>query len=151
MRQGYLRLSKPTLRTIISAYTREAGLRDLERQLAAICRKIARQVAEGHEKRFLVHTRNLQRYLGVRRYVPDVDRHRDEVGVAVGLAWTEAGGEMLYIEATIMEGKGQLILTGSLGEVMKESAQGQVNLVPGLHYGLRSQGIPARTLKEIHK
>ena len=123
LRESYLRLTRPTLRKIISTYTREAGLRNLERQLATICRKIARQVAEGHDKRFLVHVGNLQRYLGVRRYFPDVEQHRDEVGVAPGLAWTEAGGEMLYVEATVMDGKGQLILTGSLGEVMKESAQ----------------------------
>jgi ATP-dependent Lon protease len=119
----HLRLSDATLDTIIRAYTREAGLRNLERELAAICRKVARRIAEGHDKTFQVHTGNLHRYLGVRKYLPEVEQQHDEVGVATGLAWTEAGGVMIHVEATVMEGTGQLVLTGQLGEVMKESAQ----------------------------
>jgi ATP-dependent Lon protease len=119
----HLRLSETTLVQIITAYTREAGVRNLERELAAICRKIARQVAEGQDKTFHITTGNLHRYLGVRKYVREAEQRHDQVGVATGLAWTEAGGEIMHVEATMMEGKGQLTLTGCLGEVMKESAQ----------------------------
>ncbi len=123
LREDHLQLSNTTLTRLITAYTREAGLRNLERELATICRKIARKVAEGQDQTYQVHSSNLHRYLGVRKYVPDVEQREDEIGVVTGLAWTEAGGEMMYLEATMMEGKGQLTLTGSLGEVMKESAQ----------------------------
>ncbi|MGQ4806704.1 Lon protease [Candidatus Entotheonellaceae bacterium PAL068K] len=119
----HLQLSDATLSHIIAAYTREAGLRNLERELAAICRKIARKVAEGQDKRFQVHPGNLYRYLGVRKYLSEVEHQDDAVGVAKGLAWTEAGGEMMLVEAAVMQGKGQLTLTGHLGEVMKESAR----------------------------
>jgi ATP-dependent Lon protease len=119
----HLRLSDTTLMQVITAYTREAGLRNLERELATICRKIARQVAEGQDKTCHVHIGNLPQYLGVRKYQREAEQQHDAVGVATGLAWTEAGGEIMHIEATLMEGKGQLMLTGSLGEVMKESAQ----------------------------
>ena len=125
----HLRLSDATLDAIIRAYTREAGLRNLERELAAICRKIARRIAEGHDKTFQVHTGNLHRYLGVRKYLPEVEQQHDEVGVATGLAWTEAGGVVIHVEATVMEGSGQLALTGQLGEVMKESAQAALSYI----------------------
>jgi ATP-dependent Lon protease len=121
--ERHLRLANATLTRVITSYTREAGLRNLERELATICRKIARQVAEGQDKTFRVQTGNLQRYLGVRKYLSEVEQQRDEVGVATGLAWTEAGGEIMHVEATMMAGKGQLTLTGHLGDVMKESAQ----------------------------
>jgi ATP-dependent Lon protease len=119
----YIRLSAATITQIITGYTREAGVRNLERTLAAICRKVARVVAEGKEKTFHVHTGNVQRYLGVRPYVPMTEQRQDEVGVATGLAWTEVGGELVHIEATVMPGRGQLVLTGQLGEVMQESAR----------------------------
>jgi ATP-dependent Lon protease len=119
----HLRLSDTTLTQVILAYTHEAGLRNLERALATICRKIARQVAEGQDKTFHVHTGNLHHYLGIRKYHREAEQQHDAVGMATGLAWTEAGGEIVHVEATLMEGKGQLTLTGSLGEVMKESAQ----------------------------
>ena len=119
----HLRLSDAAVTHIITAYTREAGVRNLERELATICRKIARKVAEGQVRTFHVHTSNVHRSLGVRKYLPEVEQQRDEVGVATGLAWTEAGGVVMHAEATIMEGTGQLLLTGHLGEVMKESAQ----------------------------
>jgi ATP-dependent Lon protease len=123
LHERHLRLSDTTLMRIITTYTREAGLRNLERELATICRKIARKVAEGQDRTFRVHAGNLHRYLGVRKYLPEVEQQHDEVGVATGLAWTEAGGELIHVEATVMEGKGQLILTGYLGDIMKESAQ----------------------------
>jgi ATP-dependent Lon protease len=119
----HLRLSEVTIAHIIMAYTREAGVRNLERELATICRKIARKVAEGQEQTFHIHTGNVPRWLGMRKYLPEVEQQRDEIGVATSLAWTEAGGVMMHAEATVMDGTGQLLLTGSLGEVMKESAQ----------------------------
>ncbi len=119
-----LRMSEATLRQIVSGYTREAGVRQLERSLAAICRKMARRVAEGHtDKTFHVHRGNLPRYLGVQKFVPLPNQVQDAVGVALGLAWSESGGEVIHVEATAMPGKGQLVLTGQLGEVMQESAR----------------------------
>ncbi|GIX47281.1 MAG: Lon protease [Candidatus Tectimicrobiota bacterium] len=119
----FLHLSDAALRRIITAYTREAGLRNLERELATLCRKVARRVAEGDTRQFRIHSGNLHRYLGPPRYLPESEPPHDEVGVATGIAWTEAGGEIVRVEATVMEGSGQLTLTGHLGEVMKESAQ----------------------------
>ena len=119
----HVRLSDAVLRQIITAYTREAGVRNLERELATICRKVARKVAEGQEQMFHIHTGNVHRTLGIRKYLPEMEQLRDEIGVATGLAWTETGGVMMHVEATVMEGTGQLLLTGQLGDVMKESAQ----------------------------
>jgi ATP-dependent Lon protease len=119
-----LRLAEATLRQVITGYTREAGVRQLERLLAAICRKVARQVAEGQtDKTFHIHRGNLSRYLGTQKFIPVPEQQHDEVGVALGLAWSESGGELIYVEATAMRGKGQLVLTGQLGEVMQESAR----------------------------
>lgn len=129
LHEHHLDLSDATLSRIISAYTREAGLRNLERELATICRKIARRIAEGQDKTFRVNAGNIHRYLGVRKYLSESEQQHDEVGVATGLAWTETGGEIMHIEATSMEGKGQLILTGYLGDVMKESAQAALSYI----------------------
>ncbi len=118
-----LEISDSALLAIIQFYTREAGLRNLEREIGSICRKVARRIAEGEAGPFKVTTQNLHRYLGAPKHLPDDDLGTDEVGVAIGLAWTEVGGDILHIEATTMKGKGQLTLTGHLGEVMKESAQ----------------------------
>ena len=98
-------------------------MRNLERRLAALCRKTARKVAEGQSGPFRITTNNLHLFLGPPDYLPEPGREEKEIGVATGLAWTEAGGEVLYIEARVMPGKGNLTLTGQLGEVMKESAQ----------------------------
>lgn len=107
----------------ITGYTREAGVRQLERELATICRKIARTIAEGRDDQtFHVHRGNLHRYLGIRPYFPQVEPQQSEVGVALGLAWAESGGELIHVEATTMAGKGKLVLTGQLGDVMQESA-----------------------------
>jgi ATP-dependent Lon protease len=125
----HLRLSETALTRAIMAYTREAGLRNLERELATICRKIARNVAEGVDRTFHVSAGNLPQYLGVRKYHLEVEQQHDAVGVATGLAWTEFGGEVMHVEATLMQGKGQLTLTGSLGEVMKESAQAALSYI----------------------
>jgi ATP-dependent Lon protease len=118
-----VRIGPKVLREIISQYTLEAGLRNLEREIGTICRKVARKVAEGEEGPFTVTSTNLQRYLGVPKYLPELEQEAHEIGVATGLAWTQAGGETLYVEASTMKGKGELILTGQLGEVMQESAR----------------------------
>ncbi len=120
--ENELSLTDKALRKIISQHTREAGLRDLERQIATICRKVARGVAEGKKESTLVSIRNVHEYLGAPKYLPEMEHEDDEVGVSTGLAWTPVGGEILYIEATIVKGKGRLTLTGQLGDVMKESA-----------------------------
>jgi ATP-dependent Lon protease len=118
-----LSISDQAILQIISQYAQEAGLRNLERELAAICRKVARKVAEGKKERTIINMKNLHRFLGPPIYLPDEELKKDEVGVATGLAWTEVGGEILHVEAMTTPGKGSLILTGHLGEVMKESAQ----------------------------
>jgi ATP-dependent Lon protease len=118
-----LQISDKAILQIISGYTQEAGLRNLERELASICRKMARKVAEGENGMMRIHTRNLQHFLGPPTFLPDEEQEQNEVGVATGLAWTETGGEILHVEALTTQGKGSLILTGHLGEVMKESAQ----------------------------
>lgn len=108
---------------IINQYTREAGLRNLEREIANLCRKIARKIAEGEKKIPRISAKNLNKFLGVPRFIPDREQRKDEVGVATGLAWTPYGGDVLHVEATPLEGKGNLMLTGQLGDVMKESGQ----------------------------
>ncbi len=108
---------------IINEYTREAGLRSLEREIASICRKVAKKVAAGRKQTTKITPEKVREYLGAPKYLPEAEQEKDEIGVATGLAWTPVGGEILYIEATIMKGKGRLTLTGHLGEVMKESAQ----------------------------
>jgi ATP-dependent Lon protease len=132
-----LKITDPGLRNIISQYTREAGVRNLEREIANVCRKVARKIAEGKEKIFFVITaQNIHRYLGVPKFLPEEEMEKDEVGVSTGLAWTETGGDLIYVEATPMRGKGQLTLTGQLGDVMKESAQAALSYVRSRSKGL---------------
>ena len=119
----FLDLSDQAMLQIISQYTQEAGLRNLERQLASICRKVARKVAEGAKKQHRITAKSLNYFLGAPIFLPDEEQEKNEVGVATGLAWTESGGEILHVETSTTPGKGSLILTGHLGEVMKESAQ----------------------------
>ncbi len=120
---NFLEITDQAILQIISHYTQESGLRNLERELASICRKVARRVAEGKRDKVKITTKNLHKFLGPPIYLPDEEQDRNEVGVATGLAWTETGGEILYVEASVTPGKGTLILTGHLGDVMKESAQ----------------------------
>jgi ATP-dependent Lon protease len=108
---------------IISQYTKEAGVRNLEREIASICRKVARKLAEDEKGPFQVSSLNLHKYLGPPKFLPEEELEVNEIGVATGLAWTSVGGEILHVEATTMKGKGNLTLTGHLGDVMKESAQ----------------------------
>jgi len=118
-----LTLSEDTLRAIVRRYTIEAGVRGLERQIATVCRKIARARVIGDTQRHTVTVETLERYLGHRLYAQEAIEKQDEVGVATGLAWTAAGGEILVVEALKMPGSGRVVTTGQLGEVMKESVQ----------------------------
>ena len=110
------------VRTIIRGYTREAGLRNLEREIAAVCRKVAMRVATGRRKPVSMNSAKIRNYLGPSRNIPEERLMRDQIGIATGLAWTPFGGEVLFVEAQAMNGKGSLILTGQMGDVMKESA-----------------------------
>ncbi len=122
LKKDQLTIENKALSTVITKYTREAGVRNLEREIATISRKIARLVAEENIKKASLTEKDLKTYLGPEKFRPWLAEKKDEVGVATGLAWTEAGGEVLGVESTSMPGKGTLILTGSLGDVMKESA-----------------------------
>jgi ATP-dependent Lon protease len=118
-----LHISKTALTAIIQQYTQEAGLRQLEREIGSICRKVARRIAEGQTETVRVTPKNLHEFLGAPKILPDEVLKKDQIGVATGLAWTAVGGDVLFIEALRMKGKGGLVLTGQLGEVMRESAQ----------------------------
>jgi len=116
--------------TIIRRFTREAGVRNLEREISSICRKVAKEVIrKGRESRFQITAQNISKYLGVYRFRYGKTEEKDEIGMTTGLAWTEAGGELLSVEATIMPGKGKLLLTGKLGDVMQESAQAALTYI----------------------
>jgi ATP-dependent Lon protease len=118
-----LDVSDEAILAVINQYTMEAGLRNLEREIGSICRKTARSIAEGKKEKTKVTRTSLNKFLGAPKRLPEEEQETNEVGIATGLAWTQAGGDILYIEATILNGKGGLVLTGSLGDVMKESAQ----------------------------
>ncbi len=124
-----LSFSEGAVRGIIRLYTREAGVRNLERSIAAICRKVARKVVKDRDTRVNISRKSLQKHLGIPRYRYGMGEKEDEIGVATGLAWTDAGGELLSIEVTLMKGKGKMILTGKLGEVMQESAQAALSYI----------------------
>ena len=127
LKASQLRFTDGVLRELIDGYTREAGVRSLERQIASICRKAARIIASGEKKSLTVRT--AEPFLGPRKFKPDALSLQDEVGVVNGLAWTSVGGEMLPIEVAVLEGTGKIELTGSLGDVMKESARLAVSYV----------------------
>lgn len=118
-----IRITENTIRNIINYYTRESGVRGLERQIAAICRKVARRLIDDKVKSARITENNLEKYLGIPKYRYDKVEKNDEVGIVTGLAWTPVGGDTLSIEVVPMAGKGKLVLTGQLGDVMKESAQ----------------------------
>ncbi len=123
-----LRVTDEALRAVITGYTRESGVRSLERQMGKLCRKTAMRLVSGESKRVCVAPENLEDFLGVRRYLPPV-LEQDPVGVVNGLAWTESGGELLEVEVNAMEGTGKLELTGNLGDVMKESAHAALSCI----------------------
>ena len=128
LKENQLIIQHTALVTIIKRYTREAGVRDLERKIAQIARKVARAVVEDKIKKLIVHikTQILHKYLGSPVYSETQKEHSNEVGVATGLAWTEVGGDIMNVESSLVDGKGTLILTGKLGEVMRESAQAAI-------------------------
>ncbi len=127
--EQYIKLSDEAILAIINQYTAEAGLRNLEREIGTVCRKVARSVAEGKRVQQKITRNNIHKYLGTPKRLLEEEREKHEVGIATGLAWTQVGGEILYIEATLMKGKGNLVLTGSLGDIMKESAQAALSYV----------------------
>jgi ATP-dependent Lon protease len=116
-------ISRSALLAMIQRYTQEAGLRQLEREIGSICRKVARRIGEGQEGVVRVSANNLHEFLGAPKIIPEEVLKKDQIGVATGLAWTAVGGDVLFVEALRMKGKGNLVLTGQLGEVMRESAQ----------------------------
>jgi len=116
-------LEKEALIEIIKRYTREAGVRNLERSLATVCRKLVRQVAEGKKIKSQVSLSSIGKYLGPRKFTSTIAEKKDEVGMSTGLAYTPAGGDIIFIETALMPGQGKLTLTGQLGDVMKESAK----------------------------
>ncbi len=126
---GNVKISNNALRKIVRNYTREAGVRNLEREIASICRKAARQVAGGHTEPIHVTMQNVTKYLGPERFHHGVAEETDKVGVAMGLSFTQFGGDVLPIEVSLVDGKGNLLLTGQLGDVMKESGQAAVSYV----------------------
>ncbi len=129
LKRSQLSLSDTVLRTIIREYTREAGVRNLERRLADVCRKAATQVAKGKTQKTRVDDKRLREWLGARRFSGEVRRRTSQPGVATGLAYTSAGGDVLFIEAAAYPGKGDLIVTGQLGDVMRESAKAALSWV----------------------
>lgn len=124
-----IRIDEETIRTIITSYTREAGVRNLEREIATICRKVALQLIENGKKSASVNARNIEKYLGKKKYKYDMANKTDEIGIATGLAWTPVGGDTLNIEVNILKGSGKLELTGQLGDVMKESAKAALSFI----------------------
>jgi ATP-dependent Lon protease len=140
-----LSINKMALSRIISTYTREAGVRNLERQIAAVCRGVAKQVAKGRTDKVQIRIKGLQEYLGPPKFMAEVAERTKVAGVATGLAWTPSGGEILFIETGKMNGSGKILLTGKLGDVMKESAQTALSFVRSKASDL---GIPADTFKD---
>ncbi|MCI8792203.1 MAG: endopeptidase La [Eubacterium sp.] len=132
LKKKQLAIGDAGLRVIISNYTKEAGVRELERQIGRICRKSARRILEGEEGMIRVSSRNVGDFLGKRKYRINEANKKDDIGIVRGLAWTEVGGDTLEIEVNTMPGEGNLILTGQLGDVMKESAQIALSLVRSL-------------------
>ena len=130
LKTSELAISDSTLRDVIRYYTREAGVRNLEREIAKICRKVVKGLLlQPRDKQVHVVPKGLQKYLGVRQFRYGRADEKDQVGQVTGLAWTEVGGELLTIEATVMTGKGKLMHTGQLGEVMQESIQAAATVV----------------------
>ena len=133
-----LAFTKDAVARIIHDYTREAGVRNMERKIAAVCRKVAKEITQGEEPRKEIGAPDIEKLLGPCSYFVDVASEEDRVGVVTGLAWTEAGGDILFIEAAKMPGRKELILTGSLGDVMQESARAALTYVRGRaeHFGI---------------
>ncbi len=129
LKKSQLRITEPGIREIITGYTRESGVRNLERCFAKIARKADRILLSGEGKRLTVTGTNLEEFLGVRKFLPDRLPSKDQIGLVTGLAWTSVGGEVLEVEVNVMDGSGKLELTGNLGDVMKESAHAAVSFI----------------------
>jgi len=145
LNEKLISFTKGSIKKIISLFTREAGVRNLEREIASVCRKVARRVAEGEKKLTRVTSQSIENYLGPPKVFRDQLLQKNRVGVTTGVAWTATGGEILFVETIKMKGKGNLFLTGSLGDVMKESAQA------GLSYARahsRELGISSQTFSQ---
>ena len=125
----HISFNKTAIKTIISEYTKEAGLRNLEREIASVCRKVAKEVAMGLTEKIVINAEKVHEYLGPLKFFSELSERTNIPGVAIGLAWTPAGGDILFIESNIMRGGKGLILTGQLGEVMKESAQAALSYI----------------------
>ena len=147
--EGVCTITDEILMTLISSYTREAGVRTLERRVADVCRRVAVGVVNGEYSERVVTEEDVDEILGAARYKPEVAERTEQVGVATGMAWTRAGGDLLFIEATRMPGKGKLRLTGQLGDVMKESAQIAISMVEA---NASELGIDSKTFEnnDIH-
>lgn len=129
LKKNYIEFTEEGIRKIINEYTMEAGVRNLERQIAAICRKVAKERVSGKKQKIVVDGEKVRHFLGMQQVFLDTRERIDRPGVATGLAWTPYGGEILFIESTSMKGKGNLLLTGQLGDVMKESAQAALSWI----------------------
>jgi ATP-dependent Lon protease len=129
LKEDYIEFKDDAIRAIIRSYTRESGVRNLEREIATICRAVAKDVAEGKTEKRVITEENLHQYLGPIKYFSEVAERTKYSGVATGLAWTPTGGDIIFVESTKMRGKGNLSLTGQLGDVMKESAQAALSYV----------------------
>lgn len=129
LKRKFVQFQKNAVKHIISVYTREAGLRNLEREIAKICRKIAKRIASGDIEKILITRTNLSEFLGPERFYSEIAERITEPGIATGLAWTPYGGDILFVECSLMKGQKGLLLTGQLGDVMKESAQAALTYV----------------------
>lgn len=141
LKEGQLDVSRAAMERIISGYTREAGVRNLERKLGEVCRKSARRIYEGEKEQIRVTAGNLEQYLGKEKYSEDKAGQTNEVGIVRGLAWTSVGGVTLEVEVNLMPGKGEMKLTGQMGDVMKESAQTALSFVRSVSadYGIKKE------------
>ena len=142
----HVEITDKAIKFVIEHYTREAGVRTLERQIASILRKVAREVAEGKKKQIVVTEKNVPKFLGPIKVSATLIEKKDEAGMSTGLAWTEAGGDILFIEVALMPGKGNLILTGQLGDVMKESCQAALSYIRAR---AKSMGLDERFYQKI--
>lgn len=145
LKKGELTISDAALRKMISGYTREAGVRGLERKIGEICRKAAREIYQGDKNAVKITESNLEKYLGKKKYSIDKANENNEIGIVRGLAWTSVGGDTLQIEVNVMPGKGEVQLTGHLGDVMKESAQTGISYIRSIS---KEYNIPKEFFKE---
>ena len=151
LQEKHITFREDAIRKIIHEYTREAGVRTLERRIADVCRGVAKDVVQGKSKKRKIKTDSIYEYLGPQKFFVDVAERVTRPGVATGLAWTPVGGDILFIEATAMRGKGELILTGHLGDVMKESAQAALSYLSSIAHGFGiAPDFRSRTDLHIH-